>query len=153
MDNIEAYFEKDKFIKGQDCPNIRVNGLNISNLLEIYFNDDSKFHNLIPTIQGMDNIDEQIISVERFKPSVGQTVNAPILMCPDDVNFACIAVIAEIQNLGKSVIWKRFGFDQSEDIPDAIGTNVEWIGGPELQFDINSYDSVCSFFNSYRNGN
>jgi len=150
MDIIEGYFEKDKFIKGQDCPNIKINGVNISELLSKSFNDEHTFNHLIPTIQGMDNIEEERVSIERFKPKEGQSTNAPILMCPDDVDFACIVVIAEIHNLGDRIVWKQFGIDRSEDTPNLVGTNVEWIGGPELQFTIESYNRVCSFFDSYR---
>lgn len=150
MDKIEAYFDKDKFKKGQDCPNIKVNGLNLSEFLSQYFNDEHTFNLLIPTIQGMDNLEEERVSIERFKPAEGQSVNSPVLMCPDDVDFACISIIVEIQNVQSSIIWKRFGIDQSEDIPESIGTDVKWLGGPELQFDIESYDEVCTFFETYR---
>lgn len=36
-------------------------------------------------------------------------VNLPILSCPDDMDFSCIVIIAEVEKKGDVVYWKRIG--------------------------------------------
>lgn len=33
----------------------------------------------------------------------------PILSCPDDFDFSCIIIVAEVKKYDKSVVWKRLG--------------------------------------------
>lgn len=36
-------------------------------------------------------------------------LNLPILSCPDDMDFSCIVIVAEIEKTDKYVFWKRIG--------------------------------------------
>ena len=37
------------------------------------------------------------------------TLNLPILSCPDDLDFSCIVIVAEIEKTDDHVFWKRIG--------------------------------------------
>ena len=36
-------------------------------------------------------------------------VNLPLLLCPDDCDFSCVVIIAEVEKTGSLVYWKRIG--------------------------------------------
>lgn len=36
-------------------------------------------------------------------------LNLPILSCPDDLDFSCIVIVAEVEKIDKYVLWKRIG--------------------------------------------
>lgn len=36
-------------------------------------------------------------------------LNLPILSCPDDLDFSCVVIVAEIEKTGDFVLWKRIG--------------------------------------------
>lgn len=36
-------------------------------------------------------------------------LNLPILSCPDDLDFSCIVIVAEVEKVDKYVLWKRIG--------------------------------------------
>ena len=44
----------------------------------------------------------------------------PILLCPDDFDFDCTIVVVEVIDNGDTVIWNRFGIDESEGRPPDI---------------------------------
>lgn len=38
-----------------------------------------------------------------------EKVNLPILSCPEDMDFSCVIIIAEVEKTEKNVYWKRIG--------------------------------------------
>ena len=58
-----------------------------------------------------------------------QPIIVPILMCPDDLDFFCFVLVAEIRYDENTVRWGRIGLDTSEnrgDAPETLGEAVEW---------------------------
>ena len=47
----------------------------------------------------------------RFMRFLLQTdkMNLPILSCPDDLDFSCTVIVAEVEKTNKYVLWKRIG--------------------------------------------
>ncbi|MFD2672308.1 hypothetical protein [Marinicrinis sediminis] len=69
----------------------------------------------------------------------------PVLMCPDDCDFSCTVIVAEVLMDGPYVIWKRMGqlVHQKEDWHNGIessGGEVDWFDKvPVLKFDKEMY--------------
>lgn len=62
-------------------------------------------------------------------------------MCPDDCDFSCTLVVAEIENWGNSIVWNRLGVNtDASNLPANVGAKVDWfytIGA--LEFPIEEY--------------
>lgn len=69
----------------------------------------------------------------------------PILLCPDDYEFACTCVIVEVVADDDVVRWRRFGLNETEFSPTRpppryIGDPVAWFSEPlSLVFDREEY--------------
>lgn len=69
----------------------------------------------------------------------------PILLCPDDYDFACTCVIVEVVADDDVVRWRRFGLNETEfsptrPVPRYIGGPVAWFPEPlSLAFDRAEY--------------
>ena len=89
---------------------------------------------LVPTLlDWFDFPKEQALVWQRILPPTGCVAVAPVLMCPDDRDLWCSVVVAEVSPEESVVWWRRLGLDMSksnpEDMPDAVGTSVEWFSG------------------------
>lgn len=47
-------------------------------------------------------------------PNENETTIYPILMCPDDNDFSCTIIVAEIRNCGDLIQWKQIGIDKKK---------------------------------------
>lgn len=62
----------------------------------------------------------------RILPGENQTTICPILVCPDDNDFSCTLIVAEIRNCGNTIQWKRVGLDQAKEWgTENVGASVE----------------------------
>ncbi|PZD97228.1 hypothetical protein DNH61_03575 [Paenibacillus sambharensis] len=111
-------------------------------LHELY--PDGLFLGLVPTlVDWLDSKEEVELVYSRFVSGKGQVI-LPILMCPDDCDFSCTVIVAEVDTKDDFVIWNRVGIDNSErkDISDT-GTIVEWLEKvPAFCFDITDYKQL-----------
>src|SRR5690554_7532109 len=69
-------------------------------------------------------------------------------MCPDDNDFSCTLIVAEIKNCGNTIQWKRLGLDQTQEWnAEKAGTKVLWLDKfPELNFDKAEYLQTIETF-------
>jgi hypothetical protein len=100
------------------------------------------YKGLIPTLVYWIEIEtEKAVVWKRILPEENQTTICPILMCPDDNDFSCTLIVAEIKNCGNVIQWKRLGIDQTKEWEaDKVGTSVEWFDKiEELNFHREDY--------------
>ena len=146
--------EKDKFnfippYGGNDFLNIKIDGEWIDKLLDsIYPNND--IIGTIPILSfRLETDEEEEIVWKRFLPSENSSTIAPILMCPDDCDFNCTLILAEVENTKNKILWKRIGIDSSEiiDNKEKVGSVVKWLN-PEKQFEFDKleYNKVIAEF-------
>jgi hypothetical protein len=106
------------------------------------------FKGLVPTLREMAEPEEQAIVWERIFPMEGEKTICPILMCPDDCDFSCTIVVAEIENWGEVVVWNRIGLNIPVSITAAtVGIKVEWftkVG--TLEFSKEDYETMLAHF-------
>lgn len=96
----------------------------------------------------MERQDEQAVVWKRILPAENETAICPILMCPDDNDFSCTLIVAEITNCGDRVQWKRLGLDKTEEWdPEKVGSMVDWFDKPtELNFSKKDYFAMLEAF-------
>ena len=83
---------------------------------------------------------EQEIVRKRIWPKVGSTQRVPILICPDDLDFSCAVVIAEVSSTEEEVVWERLGLDATpwKNVGE-IGREVNWFSIPSKRFPRDGY--------------
>lgn len=98
-------------------------------------------HDLVPTwLDWMINDAEQELVHSRMWPEVGSCTRVPILMCPDDLDFSCSLVIADVSATDEMVIWNRIGIDATRSgDPSSVGSEVEWFTLLPLAFRRDEY--------------
>ncbi|MBL4753340.1 MAG: hypothetical protein JKY52_07075 [Flavobacteriales bacterium] len=142
MNKIEAKQLKSKYWNGEHLALV-IDGEPLDHIIDKFDRDEQhQFNGLVPTLLDcLDNEDEQSVVWARILPDIGQTTKTPILMCPDDCDFWCTIIIAEVERTYKEVKWLRIGSDigKAEGLPDSIGTHVDWFDGLQFTFSLPDY--------------
>ena len=87
---------------------------------ECFFIDDIPLHEHLKHLNKKINLEELTIAWLAPYDNDGDArfmkwllkkdkLNLPILLCPEDLDFSCTVIIAEIKKTDKYVIWKRIG--------------------------------------------
>lgn len=99
--------------------------------------------------------DEESLVWQRIFPLPGCRSLAPLLICPEHLDFSCMVVMAEVwrpQLEDQQVVWLRLGYNQTWlNSLDDIGHTMDWI--PDLQplvFGKQDYLDCLECFNQIR---
>lgn len=146
MNQIQAKYENSEY-SNEPHLTINVDGKPLDKILhELY--PDKNLIGLVPTLlDWLEDPKERKLVWDRFESKQKQVV--PILMCPDDIDLWCTVINVEIEKTETSVKWLRIGIDSgsSDNMPDSIGTNVEWFDKIEpIEFDKVEYEKFSSDF-------
>lgn len=128
MNKIEGRQDKSDYEDYRDFINFHIDGYWLDEKLDELY-PDNMFKGLIPTlVHWMDREDEKAVVWKRILPAVSETTICPILMCPDDNDFSCTLIVAEIKNCGNIIQWKQIGIDKTNEW-DAVevGSKVDWL--------------------------
>ena len=131
---------------------IVVDGKPLDELLDTWWPGQS-LAGLIPAlVTGLPNPEEEALIWSRALPPADARSVAPILLCPDDLDFSCTVVVAEVTTDASSVTWSRVGLDTgAAGPPSAIGSPVEWSSAIKpLVFDRLAYEAVLDCFRRAR---
>lgn len=92
--------------------------------------------------------EEKKIVQERIFPKEGSVSICPILMYPDDNDFSCTVIVAEIINKGGIISWLRIGIDKTKGWnAEKVGSDVEWFDKiDKLNFNISDYTIMLQNF-------
>ena len=113
MHAISAETAKSAFV---DTPHlvIAVDGRPLDLVLDAH-RPQGDLKGLVPTLlDWLEDEGERAVVRDRVLPPIGETAVAPILMCPDDLDFFCTVVVAEVETSAEAVQWTRLGLDMSE---------------------------------------
>ena len=120
----------------------------LSELLE-KLEPDSEAAGLVPAwLDWMVDEREQAAVWERMMPPARGTVAVPVLVCPDDLDFSCSVVIADVEAEPDQIRWCRLGLDATgSDDPDRVGERVHWFEGvPAFVFKRDDYEACVKAF-------
>jgi hypothetical protein len=148
MNIIKAKIDKSDYEIYDDFLNIEIDGYWLDEKLdELYPNN--MYKGLIPTLLfAMEIEQEKDIVWKRISPNNNTKEICPILLCPDDCDFSCTLIVAEIEKGDGIINWHRMGIDKTTEF-DAykVGSNVDWFDKIEpLQFDKSEYQVMIEKF-------
>ena len=131
----------------EDYLNYNIDGYWLDKILEETY-PGNFFVGTIPTLSGMVVKEEEKMVWQRILPGKGKTTICPILMCPDDLDFSCTLIVAQIENTEDSIKWSKIGLDKTTNFsPQNVGTVVEWLEavGP-FEFSKTDYFTMLDSF-------
>jgi len=145
MNRIEANLVRSEFVPEPHLA-ILIDGEPLDRLLDSFC---SGLLGLIPAwLDWMYDAAEQRVAHDRMRlPSDGHII-APVLICPDDLDFSCTTVVAEVRATETFVEWTRLGLNRTESSdPEEIGGDVGWLEGVgPMRFPRAEYESCVDAF-------
>lgn len=148
MNAIKCLPDKSDYEIYDDYVNFQVDGYWLDEKLDKLY-PGHLLKGTVPTLLFWMEIEQESEIVwNRILPDEGQKTICPILMCPDDADFSCTLIVAEIENSGTLIKWNRMGIDQTANIePERIGSTVTWFDKVEaLEFSIDDYKGMLNEF-------
>jgi hypothetical protein len=148
LNKIEAILDKSDYEIYDDFMNFRIDDFWFDEKLDELI-PKKKYKGLIPTLNACLYLNNEIEVVSnRILPKLNETLICPILMCPDDCDFSCTLIVAEIVNNGNIIQWKRVGLDQSENWEaEKVGSEVDWFNNlPVMNFKYSEYLTMLDNF-------
>ncbi len=148
MNSIKGLLDKSDYEGYYDCINFYIDDYWLDEKLDELY-PGSVYKGLIPTlVYWLDRESENKVVWERILPIENEISVCPILMCPDDCDFSCTLIVAEIQNYGEFIQWKRLGIDETRDWDaERAGTKVKWFDHfKEVNFRITDYLEMIDEF-------
>jgi hypothetical protein len=80
---------------------------------------------LVSSLLGWFHSDEDSkIPWQRILPEIGCTGYAPLLICPDDLDYWCTVVMAEVVAEPSVIRWDRLGIDATRE--GTVGSCIRW---------------------------
>ena len=127
MNKIQGLEDTSDYEDYWDFINYQIDGYWLDEKLEELY-PGNMYKGMIPTlVYWMERKDEKDIVWKRILPEENDTTICPILMCPDDNDFSCTLIVAEIKNCGNVIKWSRLGLDKSKEWEaEKVGTKVDW---------------------------
>jgi hypothetical protein len=153
MNSIRAAMHQTRFASEPHLM-IFVDGAPLCELLEKVA-PDLQPAGLVPAWLGwMTDDREQAVAWERMVPPISGKVRVPILVCPDDLDFSCSLVIADLEAVPDRILWSRIGLDATKSSdPAQVGEEVRWFEGmPVLAFKRDEYEACVKAFQDDASG-
>lgn len=148
MNKIEGVLDHSDYEGYCDYINFKIDNFWLDeNLDELY--PHKEFRGLIPTlVEWLNFQDEKEVVWKRILPNTNETSVCPILMCPDDCDFSCTIIVAEITNFGDYIKWNKLGIDKTKEFgAEKVGSEVEWLDKvEELYFETSVYLKMINKF-------
>lgn len=150
MNSIRADWFKSQFVSEPHLI-IRVDGEPLDDFLG-NLTTDEELRGLIPAwLYWLTNDTDQAVVWERMITPLSGRVRVPVLMCPDDLDFSCQLIIADLEATPEVIVWHRIGCDRTQSMePGRVGEEVAWYESiPTLRFPRSDYETcVAAFVNA-----
>ncbi len=150
MNTLSAQYYRTKFTNAPHLVMV-VDGIPLNKLME-KANYDGHLEGLVPTmLKGwLDNKKEEKVVEDRLALKPKSISIAPILMCPDDCDFSCTVIVAEMRLEKNTVRWNKLGIDQTPtrvENSQTAGRNVIWLNniGP-FEFTKQDFEDCINTF-------
>ncbi|MEZ5044997.1 MAG: hypothetical protein R2828_34185 [Saprospiraceae bacterium] len=148
MNSIKAKVDKSNYEIYGDFLNIEIDGYWLDEKLDEFY-PNNMYKGLIPTLLfAMEIEQEKEVVWKRILPKNNSKETCPILMCPDDCDFSCTIIVAEIESNNRMVKWNKVGIDKTKELDaNKVGSKVEWFDKMKpLQFDKTEYEAMIEKF-------
>ncbi|MCA9093932.1 MAG: hypothetical protein KDA68_10625 [Planctomycetaceae bacterium] len=150
--SIEAVIGRSKFVEEKHLL-IQIDGISLDEVLD-RFHPEKEICGLIPAwLDWMESPADRSETLRRLTASEADFV-VPLLMCPDDLDFSCSLIVAEVRQEKDCVWWNRVGMNRQDlwGFPEQLGKDVEWFEAvPPFEFEKTEYkECVRSFLDQWR---
>lgn len=124
---------------------IAVDGVPLDELLDAA-RPDLQLAGLVSSLLGWFHDEADcLVPWQRVLPAVGCSGYAPLLICPDDLDFSCSVVMAEVVGEAEVIRWDRLGFDATHR--GAVGSYIRWEPGlGPFRFSRREYEACLAAF-------
>jgi hypothetical protein len=151
MNKILALSDKSDYEGHPDFINYRIDEFWLDEKLDELY-PDKMYKGLVPCLlDRMEWENEKEVVRSRIFPNENETTICPILMCPDDNDFSCTLIVAEIRNCGDRIQWSKIGIDKTTEWEaEKVGNYVEWMEKvPEFNFLMSDYLAMLENFRNH----
>ena len=124
---------------------LEIDGTNIGELIDKHLGK-AKYYDLVPTfLDWLTDTDSINLVWKRAFPKNGESFNAPILMCSEDIDLWCDLIIAKVKFENYCYIWEDIGIEDgsSPELED-LGSEVIWLNIGPFVFSKENYTSVLN---------
>jgi hypothetical protein len=144
VNRIEAIRTPSKFVPEPHLL-IAVDGVPLDELLDAA-RPELQLVGLVASLLGwFHNDEDSVVPWQRILPEVGCTGYAPVLICPDDLDYGCSVVMAEVVAEASVIRWDRLGLDATRR--GAVGSFVRWEPGlGPFRFSRPAYEACLAAF-------
>jgi hypothetical protein len=123
MNRIAAIQARSRFVPEEHLV-IAIDGVPLDELLDAAL-PGSEVAGLIPSLLGwFDDEKDRVVPWQRILPEVECSGYAPLLICPDDLDFTCVVIMAEVVAEPDVIRWDRLGYDATP--AGAVGSYIQW---------------------------
>ena len=146
MNRITAIRTRSRFVPEEHLV-IAIDGVPLDELLDAT-PSGSGLAGLVPSLLGwFDDEKDSEVAWRRILPEAGCTACAPVLICPDDLDYTCSVVIAEVVAEPDVIRWDRLGLDATR--VGAVGSSIRWEPGlGSYRFAREEYEACLAAFRS-----
>ncbi len=129
--------------------NYNIDGIWLDEALEQKYPNE-RINELIPSLLYKFDDDKVIKFVsDTIFPKSNQTTICPILTCNQGCGLKCTNVVAEIENKGDTIIWKRLGLCAM-----GLDETTQWLDSfSNLEFTFEEYNNLLEDFKILRKAN
>jgi len=150
--SINAVVGRSEFVEEKHLL-IQIDGISLDELLD-RFHPEKEIRGLIPAwLDWMEFPQHRRETLRRLTASEADLV-VPLLMCPDDLDFSCSLIVAEVRQEKDCVWWNRVGMNRQDlwEFPEQLGKDVEWFKEiPPFEFEKTEYrQCVQKFLNLWQ---
>ena len=124
---IKAELKKTEYSNAEHLA-ITVDGRQLDQIINDFYPEGS-YLGLVPTLlDWLYNERERSVVWDRIKTGENSRQIVPILMCPDDCDFSCTIILADVVCKDNKVIWERLGVDNTAlRGGKTIGEVIQWL--------------------------
>ena len=152
MNRIESIKAKSKFVPEEHLVLI-VDGVPLDELLDAALPEFDLVGQVSSLLGWFHNDEDSVVPWQRILPEIGCAGYAPILICPDDLDYHCGVVIVEVVAETNVIRWDRLGFNAARN-GSSVGSCVRWLPGlGPYRFRREDYERCLEAFRAYALGN
>jgi hypothetical protein len=123
MNRIAAIRTRSRYVPEEHLV-IAIDGVPLDELLDAIL-PGWEVAGLVPSLLGwFEDAKDTATAWQRILPDVGCSGYAPLLICPDDLDYSCSVVMAEVVAEPDVIRWDRLGFDATWQ--GAVGSWIRW---------------------------
>lgn len=103
-----------------------LNGMPLDQWFDLY-DDDMRFLGMVPALGNLQEAEDADLAWERMVPLLGQSLIAPLLICPEHQSLNCGVLVVEVLHLPGEFVWRRFGLNAFSPGCPSDPEDVRWL--------------------------